>query len=104
VLVDGATVNETRNAVDFSNFTLDNIDKVEVVRGAESALGTDAVAGVIQVFTHSGTRALRSSVLFGEGGRLLNGTCGGRSVALVHSTIPPRIYFRPRARGRTTVF
>jgi len=36
VLVDGTPVNEPGNAVDFSNFTLDNLDKVEIVRGAES--------------------------------------------------------------------
>ena len=56
VLVDGTPVNDPGNAVDFSNFTLDNVDKVEIVRGAESAIyGTDAVSGVIQVFTHRGT-------------------------------------------------
>ena len=50
---------------DFSNFTLDNVDKIEIVRGAESAIyGTDAVAGVIQVFTHRGdTRAPAFSIL-----------------------------------------
>src|SRR5215471_11122169 len=55
VLVDGTPVNEPGNAVDFANFTLDNVDKMEVVRGAESAIyGSDAVSGVIQVFTHRG--------------------------------------------------
>jgi len=38
VLVDGTPVNEPGNAVDFSNFTLDNLAKVEIVRGAESAI------------------------------------------------------------------
>src|ERR1700688_78844 len=56
VLVDGTPVNEPGNAVDFSNFALDNVDKVEIVRGAESAIyGTDAVSGVIQVISHRGT-------------------------------------------------
>lgn len=69
VLVDGTPVNEPGNAVDFSNFTLDNIDKVEVVRGAESALyGTDAVSGVIQVFTHSGSTRTPAFSFFAEGG------------------------------------
>jgi vitamin B12 transporter len=77
VLVDGATVNEPGNAVDFSNFTLDNIDKVEIVRGAESALyGTDAVAGVIQVFTHRGTTRTPEFNLFGEGGSFATGRGG----------------------------
>jgi vitamin B12 transporter len=69
VLVDGTPVNEPGNAVDFSNFTVDNIDKVEVVRGAESALyGTDAVSGVIQVFTHSGSTRTPAFSVFAEGG------------------------------------
>lgn len=69
VLVDGTPINPPGGAVDFSIFTLDNIDKVEVVRGAESALyGTDAVSGVIQVFTHRGTSHIPIVSVFGEGG------------------------------------
>jgi vitamin B12 transporter len=69
VLVDGTTVNLPGGTFDFSNFTLDNIDKVEVVRGAESALyGTDAVSGVIQVFTHRGETRVPAVSLFSEGG------------------------------------
>ncbi len=84
VLIDGATVNEPGNAVDFSNFTLDNIDKVEVVRGAESALyGTDAVAGVIQVFTHRGTTRIPEVSLFGEGGSFSTGRGGGQISGLL---------------------
>jgi vitamin B12 transporter len=84
VLVDGATVNEPGNAVDFSNFTLDNIDKVEVVRGAESALyGTDAVAGVIQVFTHRGNTRIPELNLFGEGGSFSTGRGGGQISGLL---------------------
>jgi outer membrane cobalamin receptor len=79
VLVDGTAVNEPGNAVDFGNFTLDNIDKVEVVRGAESALyGTDAVAGVIQAFTHRGTTHSPAAVLFAEGGSFATGRGGGQ--------------------------
>ena len=78
VLVDGTTVNEPGNAVDFSNFALDNIDKIEVVRGAESAwYGTDAVDGVIQVFTHRGTTRIPSFSVFGEGGNFSTGRSGG---------------------------
>jgi vitamin B12 transporter len=84
VLVDGATVNEPGNAVDFSNFTLDNIDKVEVVRGAESAIyGTDAVAGVIQVFTHRGATRTPGLSLFGEGGSFSTGRGGGQISGLL---------------------
>ena len=76
--MDGTTINEPGNAVDFSNFTLDNVDKIEVVRGAESALyGTDAVAGVIQVFTHRGETRVPSFGVFGEGGTFSTGRGGG---------------------------
>ena len=84
VLVDGTPVNEPGNAVDFSNFTLDNIDKVEIIRGAESALyGTDAVSGVIQVFTHRGTTRAPAVSLYGEGGSFSTGR-GGAQLSGVH--------------------
>jgi len=69
VLVDGASINPPGGAVDFSSLTLDNIDKVEIVRGAESAIyGTDAVSGVIQLFTHRGETRVPEVNVFAEGG------------------------------------
>jgi vitamin B12 transporter len=69
VLVDGAPINPPGAAVDFSSLTLDNIDKVETVRGAESAIyGTDAVSGVIQLFTHRGTTRVPEVTVYSEGG------------------------------------
>jgi len=69
VLMDGATINPPGGAVDFSSLTLDNIDKVEIVRGAESAIyGTDAVSGVIQLFTHRGETRVPEVNVFAEGG------------------------------------
>ena len=77
VLVDGTPVNEPGNAVDFSNFALDNVDKVEIVRGAESAIyGTDAVSGVIQVISHRGTTRIPEASLFTEGGNFATGRGG----------------------------
>ncbi len=84
VLVDGTPVNEPGNAVDFSNFTLDNVDKVEIVRGAESAIyGTDAVAGVIQVITHRGTTRIPEVSVFGEGGTYGSGRGGAQLSGLL---------------------
>src|SRR5579859_3179727 len=84
VLVDGTPVNEPGNAVDFSNFTLDNIDKVEIVRGAESAIyGTDAVSGVVQVFTHRGTTRVPEVSFFGEGGTFATGRGGAQISGLL---------------------
>jgi vitamin B12 transporter len=69
VLVDGTPINLPGGDVDFSNLTLDNVDKVEIVHGAESALyGTDAMSGVIQIFTHRGTMRIPEAALFAEGG------------------------------------
>jgi vitamin B12 transporter len=81
VLIDGVPVNvsEPGLSVDFSNFTVDDIDKVEVVHGATSALyGTDAVSGAVQLFTHRGTTPTPELVLEGDGGTLDTGHGSGR--------------------------
>jgi vitamin B12 transporter len=86
VLVDGTPVNPPGGAVDFSNLALDNIDKVEIVRGAESAIyGTDAVSGVIQLFTHRGTTRVPEFRFFGEGGSFSSGRGGGQISGLLGS-------------------
>jgi len=84
VLVDGTPVNEPGNAVDFANFSLDNVDKIEVVRGAESAVyGSDAVSGVIQVFTHRGTTRIPEVAIFAEGGNFDTGRGGAQISGLL---------------------
>jgi len=78
VLVDGTPINPPGGAVDFSSLTLDNIDKVEIVRGAESAIyGTDAVSGVIQLFTHRGETRVPEVSVFAEGGSFSSARGGG---------------------------
>ncbi len=55
VLLDGAPINDSGGFIDLSNLMLDNVEKIEVVHGAESALyGSDAMSGVIQIFTKRG--------------------------------------------------
>jgi vitamin B12 transporter len=69
VLVDGTPINPPGSAVDFSSVTTENIDKVEIVRGAESAIyGSDAVSGVIQLFTHRGDTRIPAFSAYSEGG------------------------------------
>jgi len=69
VLVDGTPINPPGSGVDFSSVTTENIDKVEIVRGAESALyGSDSVSGVIQLFTHRGETRIPSFSAYSEGG------------------------------------
>jgi outer membrane cobalamin receptor len=84
VLVDGVPVNEPGGLVDFSNFTLDNIDKIEVVHGATSALyGSDAMTGVIQIFTHRGTTETPQLTLEGDGGTFRTGHGSGQLSGLL---------------------
>src|SRR5579883_786654 len=77
VLVDGTPINPPGSAVDFSSVTTENIDKVEIVRGAESALyGSDAVSGVIQLFTHRGETRVPALNVYSEGGNFSSGRGG----------------------------
>ena len=55
VLVDGVPVNQPGGSFDFANLRTDNVDRIEVLRGPASVVyGSDAVTGVIQVFTRRG--------------------------------------------------
>lgn len=56
VLIDGVRVNVSGGQFDFSRVSAGEIERVEVVRGAQSALyGSDAIGAVIQIFTKRGT-------------------------------------------------
>lgn len=58
ILIDGIPVNQPGGAYDFAHLPTDNISRVEVVRGAQSALfGSDAITGVVQMFTRPGAGA-----------------------------------------------
>ena len=58
VLVDGVRVNSPAvGAYDFSSLSTDDVERIEVVRGPQSALyGSEAMGGVISVHTRRGTR------------------------------------------------
>ncbi len=84
VLVDGAPVNTPGGLMDFSNSTLDNIAKIEVVHGAESALyGSDAMDGVIQIFTRRGTTRIPEFTAFADGGTFATGRGGAEFSGLL---------------------
>jgi outer membrane cobalamin receptor len=58
VLLDGIPINEPGGTFNFNNLTTENFERIEVVRGANSALfGSDAMSSVVQLFT----RRARSS-------------------------------------------
>ena len=68
VLVDGVRVNEPGGSYDFASLTTDNVERIEIVRGPASALyGSDAVSGVIQIFTRRGAGPPRGRVSFQTG-------------------------------------
>ena len=63
VLVDGVPVNDPGGAVDLGLLTLDDVERIEIVRGPTSVLyGSDAVAGVVQIFTRRGATRPRGSL------------------------------------------
>ena len=65
VLIDGVPQNkqDASGAVSLEHLMLENIDRVEIVRGNVSAIyGSGAIGGVIQVFTRTGSRVPSASV------------------------------------------
>lgn len=58
VLLDGIPLNDPSNAsrsFDFSNLTVDNIERIEVLRGPQSMVyGSDAIGGVVSIITKRG--------------------------------------------------
>ena len=68
VLIDGVPQNLPGGSFDFANLTTADIDRIEIVRGPVSVLyGSDAVTGVIQIFTRAGRGTPRGQVGFGGG-------------------------------------
>lgn len=89
VLVDGVPVNAPGGALDLSTLTTDNIDRIEIVRGPASVqYGTDAMTGVIQIFTRReagtvaearlGSRNREVDARLEHGGRMRPGARGAR--------------------------
>ncbi len=66
VLVDGIPLNDPSSpgrSVDFSNFNLDNVEHIEILKGPQSALyGSQAMAGVVKIITKRGRGPLQISL------------------------------------------
>ncbi len=63
VLLDGVPLNDPGGTFDFANLTLDNVERIELVRGPTSVLyGSDAVAGVVQILTRRGEGPPRAEI------------------------------------------
>ncbi len=80
VLVDGVEMNDPSSptgAFDFAFLQTDNIERIEVVRGAASAaFGSDAIGGVINVITKKGAGKLKFTGV-AEGGSYGTWKTGG---------------------------
>jgi vitamin B12 transporter len=60
VLIDGVPINMVGGQFAFENLTMDNVGRIEIVRGPGSAIyGSDAMSGEIQIFTKRGRGAPR---------------------------------------------
>ncbi len=60
VMIDGVSLNDPGGAIDLADLGLDAVERIEIVRGPVSVLyGSDAVTGVVQVFTRRGAERMR---------------------------------------------
>ena len=75
VMIDGVQVNLGGGGFDFDTLTTDNIERIEIIRGPQSALyGSDAIGGVIQIITKRGTGDPTATVSTAHGAHSENGS------------------------------
>ena len=69
ILLDGMRISAAANGLtNFSQISLDQVDHIEILRGAASSLyGSDAIGGVIQIFTKQGSQGTHISASAGYG-------------------------------------
>lgn len=81
LLIDGVRYGSATVGIPiWENLPLDEIERIEIVRGPLSGLyGSDAVGGVVQIFTRRGVQGLRSNASVSAGSdRYKQGTAGLR--------------------------
>ena len=91
VMIDGVIVNSpTSGDFNFANLTAENIERIEILRGAQSMLyGSDAIGGVVSIITKKGTGTPTASAFVEYGsfatireGAQLSGAKGPVDVAI----------------------
>jgi len=74
VLINGIRLNDAGGDFDFNTLTVDNLERIEVIRGPMSALyGADAMTGVVNLVTKKGTGPPTLSVSSNWGAHSENG-------------------------------
>jgi vitamin B12 transporter len=69
VIVDGVTVNEPGGTFDFGTLPLEQVERMEFTRGAQSTLyGSDAMTSLVQVWTRSGSTPVPELRFGADGG------------------------------------
>ncbi|MCF8474813.1 MAG: TonB-dependent receptor [Emcibacter sp.] len=80
VLIDGIQMNDVaapNGGYDFANLDPSGVERIEVLRGPQSILyGSDAMGGVVNIITPTGTEDIKSS-LYAEGGSYNTFRAGG---------------------------
>ncbi len=81
VLIDGVKLGSaTSGSTAFEDLPLDQIERIEIVRGPRSSLyGSEAIGGVIQIFTRKGGTGLKPSFNLGAGSYGAKNISGGLS-------------------------
>ncbi len=80
VLLDGVQINSPGELFDYSALSLENIERIEVLKGPSSVLyGSDAVAGVVQLFSNRATGGPHVNLtLLGGTGEKVGAAADGR--------------------------
>ncbi|HEY1092782.1 MAG TPA: TonB-dependent receptor plug domain-containing protein, partial [Burkholderiaceae bacterium] len=84
VLIDGVRFDsQASSGASWPAIPLGQIERIEIVRGAASALyGSDAIGGVVQIFTRKGDQGTQFDALIGTGNRgLYRGELGVRGTS-----------------------
>ena len=93
VMLDGVELNDPMNpsrSFDFAHLGLENVERVEVLRGPQSTLyGSDALGGVVNILTRRGEGRPRLSLTAQAGsyGTLSNGLDFGGSTGAFHYSL-----------------
>ncbi len=91
IMLDGISVNDPSHpsrSFDFSTLSLDNIERIEVLRGPQSMVyGSDALGGVINIITKRGEGPLTTTT------SLMGGTYGTHNEAVNVSGGDDRFYY-----------